>query len=250
MSIQTYLYGKNPLEEAILAQTGTSLKLIEELYITKDAQNNPKIMSLVQAAKIPYVVVTKEEIESRVGRSSIHQGICALLKNDAIYSDFKKTISDIKKQEGNKLIVVLDELEDPHNVGAIIRSAKAFGAKALVIGEHNQVEINGTVIKSASGMNFHIPIIKVGNINDAIRNLKEERFWIYGLTKEGDSKLEKTTFDEDTAIVIGSEGKGIKDLTLKLCDFKLSIRIDEDCESLNASNACAVTLYEWNKQNK
>lgn len=245
---KVYLYGKNPLKEAISAQKRGKEGLIKEVFITKNSQNEPEIMSLLQASNLSYKVVTKEEIESMVGRESVNQGICALLDEKFLYDDLNNVLEKIKDK--NSLLILLDELEDPHNVGAIIRSAKAFGAEGVIIGERNQVNINATVIKSATGMNFSIPIIKVGNINDTLRTLKEKRFWIYGLTKDGDTNLESVKFDEPTVIVVGSEGKGIREKTLDLCDFKLSIKIDKGCESLNASNASAVASYEWHKQNK
>jgi len=246
--MNTYLYGKNPLKEAILAQKRAKNTLIKEIYITKLTQNDPEIMSILQRDNLVYKVVTKEEIESMVGKDSVNQGICALLENKLLYTELNDVLNNIKSK--NSLFIILDELEDPHNVGAIIRSAVAFGASGVIIGERNQVDINATIIKSSSGMNFNIPIIKVGNINDTIRTLKEKRFWIYGLTKEGDTNLESVKFDESTVIVIGSEGKGIREKTLELCDFKLSIKISEKCESLNASNASAVASHEWFRQNK
>jgi 23S rRNA (guanosine2251-2'-O)-methyltransferase len=114
--------------------------------------------------------------------------------------------------------------------------------------EHNQTQLTGTVIKSATGMNFSIPVVRIGNINTTLLTLKEKGFWIYGLTGEGDTSLPKAIFDTATVIVIGSEGSGISKKTLEHCDFKLSIPMSERAESLNASNAVAVTLYEWAKQ--
>jgi 23S rRNA (guanosine2251-2'-O)-methyltransferase len=97
-------------------------------------------------------------------------------------------------------------------------------------------------------MNFSIPVVRIGNINTTLLTLKEKGFWIYGLTGEGDTSLPKAIFDTATVIVIGSEGSGISKKTLEHCDFKLSIPMSERAESLNASNAVAVTLYEWAKQ--
>jgi 23S rRNA (guanosine2251-2'-O)-methyltransferase len=98
-------------------------------------------------------------------------------------------------------------------------------------------------------MNFAIPIVRIGNVNTTLTKLKEKGFWTYGLTGEGDTELSTTTFDSNTILVVGSEGRGIRQKTLELCDFKLSIKTSALCESLNASNAAAVTLYEWSKQN-
>lgn len=248
MTEKVYLYGKNPLKEAILAKKRDGVQRIERLYVTKKSEADAEMMSLIQSNNLAYDVVTKEEIESMVGRESVNQGVCALLYTSALYTDLDTVLEKSKEKKGNSLFILLDKLEDPHNVGAIIRSAVAFGADAILMPEYEQAQISGSVIKSASGMNFAIPIVRIGNINTTLKQLQEKRFWVYGLTGEGDTKLEKVTFDSDAVIVIGSEGEGIRKKTLEYCDFRLSINTSALCESLNASNATAVTLYEWNKQ--
>lgn len=249
MKVSTYLYGKNPLKEAILAYKRGSPLAVEKLLLTKQAEADVDIMSLVQTNKLAYEIVTRDEIEHLVGRDAVHQGICALLKEDVLYTSLDEVLAAAKKKEKNALFVLMDELQDPHNVGAIIRSAVAFGADAILMPDHNQTQLTGTVIKSAAGMTFAIPIVRIGNINTTLEKLKANHFWTYGLAGEGDTHLDTVKFDAHTVILIGSEGEGIRAKTLELCDFKLSIRTDKKCESLNASNATAVTLYEWNKQN-
>lgn len=245
MTERTYLYGRNPLNEALAASSRTGVQTIEKLFVTKAAIEDPKVMSLIQKAKIAYTVATNHEIESIIGKDAVHQGVLALLDDRALYTSLTEVIATKKDRP---LFVLLDELQDPHNVGAIIRSAVAFGADAVLMSEHNQTQLTGTVIKSATGMNFSIPVVRIGNINTTLLTLKEKGFWIYGLTGDGDTSLPKATFDTATVIVIGSEGSGISKKTLEHCDFKLSIPMSERAESLNASNAVAVTLYEWAKQ--
>ncbi len=246
---KVYLCGKNPLKEAIFAQKRDNSHIIEKLYLTKQSESNPEIISLVQSNKISYEVVTGSEIESMSGKEVLHQGVCALLNNKSLYSDLDFILEKIKTKEGNPLFVLLDELEDPHNVGAIIRSAVAFGADAILMPEHDQTQVTTTVIKTASGMNFAIPIVRIGNINNTLEKLKEKQFWIYGLAGDGDTELNKTKFDSPTVLVIGKEGSGIRLKTLEMCDFKISIKTNPLCESLNASVATAVVLYEWRNQN-
>ena len=248
MANKVYLYGKNPLHEALLSTKRGGDLTIDKLFLTKQASEDPEIISDVQSYKIPYSVVTNQEIEHIVGTDAVHQGICALLHEELLYTPLEELLIKIKTLSRNPLLILLDELQDPHNVGAITRSAVAFGATAILIGEHSQTQLNGTVIKSASGMNFIIPIVKIGNINTIIKKLKDNGFWIYGLTGKGDTELQNANFDSPTVIIIGSEGEGIKAKTLELCDFKLSIKTNSLCESLNASNAAAVTVYEWSKQ--
>jgi 23S rRNA (guanosine2251-2'-O)-methyltransferase len=142
---------------------------------------------------------------------------------------------------------VLDELQDPHNVGAIIRSAAAFGALAVIIPEHNQAPVTGTVIKTSAGMVFRIPVVKVGNINHTLRVLKDELFTISGLVMNGSTKLKNMKFDTPTVYIVGNESEGIRQKTLELCDVTLSIPMDSRCESLNAATAASVVLYEYSR---
>ncbi len=249
MTEPVYLYGRNPLQEALMAANRGKGLSIKKLYLTKFSEDNPTIMSLVQSNKIPYVTVTSSEIESMAGKDVIHQGVCAELHESMLYTPLEEVLETVRARSKNSLLVLLDELQDPHNVGAIIRSAVAFGAQAVLLPEHSQVGITGTVIKSSSGMTFAIPIVKIGNVNTTLLKLKEKSFWAYGLTGDGDSTLSDTKFDANTLLVVGSEGTGISKKTLEHCDFKLSIKTSALCESLNASNAAAVAMYEYGKQN-
>ncbi len=248
MSEKVYLYGRNPLEEAITASKRDGVSFLEKVFLTKQAEEDSRVISLIHSNKIPYSVVTSQEIESMVGRGAVHQGVCASITTSALYRDLREVASTTG--EKHPCLVLLDELEDPHNVGAIIRSSVAFGATAILMPEHGQVGVTSTVVKTSAGAIFSIPIVKIGNINTTLITLKEKGFWIYGLTGEGKTSLHDAVFDAPTVVVVGSEGRGIREKTLDLCDFSLSIPISDACESLNASNAVAVTLYEWSKQNK
>ncbi len=245
-------YGMHPLRECFLALERDKISdkaTVLKVSITKEARERPEVMGLLQKNKIIPSVVTLDEVEHAAGKGTVHQGIVVQISHSFLYADFDEIISD--KQEGvRELIVLLDELEDPHNVGAIIRSAVAFGATAILIPEHGQVDITGTVVKTSSGMNFAIPIAKVGNVNTVLEKLKKKHYWVYGLTAEGGAQLADTSFDQKTVLVIGAEGKGIREKTLELCDFKLSIPINNLCESLNASVATAIAMYEWKRQEK
>ncbi len=247
MSTKTYLYGKNPLKEALLFGKKKSVMPIKELFLTKAAVTDDSVMSLVQSNKLEYSVVTYSEIESQIGKETVHQGVLAVLDDKVLYTSLDEVLKNVSAKD-RPLFVLLDELQDPHNVGAIIRSAFAFGADAILMPEHDQAQLTGTVIKSSAGTNFSIPIVKIGNINTTLLKLKEKGYWTYALTGDGDTSLPQAKFDTPSIIVIGSEGSGIAKKTLEHCDFRLSIPINPSCESLNASNAIAVTLYEWSKQ--
>lgn len=241
---QLYLYGRNPLIEAIKAKPHT----LQKVFLAPAAEQDGKLTGILQKHGIRHERVTDAEIESMAGRGMIHQGVCAELREKDLYTSLEDALQTAKNSPTRPCFVLLDELQDPHNVGAIIRSAAAFGAMAVLMPEYDQAQVTGTVIKASSGAVFHMPIVRIGNINTTLRKLKDAGFWIYGLDGKGETKLHATTFDADTVFVIGNEGEGIKEKTLALCDFKLSIDIGDAAESLNASNAAAVALYEWRRQ--
>jgi 23S rRNA (guanosine2251-2'-O)-methyltransferase len=241
-----YLYGRNPLKEALAkGRSG----LLERVFLTSSAETEGTLIGALQKAGLKHERVTEEEIESMVGRDATHQGVCALIDDRVLYTPLDQALAKAASDSERPLIVLLDELQDPHNVGAIIRSASAFGASAILMPEHDQVQITSTVIKTSAGAVFSIPIVRITNVNTTLRTLKDKGYWTYALEGTGDTKLHQTTFDTPVVLVVGNEGEGVRPKTLEVCDFKLSIRIGKDVESLNASNAAAVTLYEWNKQN-
>lgn len=190
----------------------------------------------------------KEDESKKVGEDAVHQGVIAVINPDQLYTPLD-TVREMLKGKKNPCVVVLDELQDPHNVGAIIRSAVAFGASAILMPEHNQAPITGAVIKTSAGMVFRVPIVMIGNVNQTVRLLKDDGFWVYGLIMGGTSPLPKTEFDTPTAFVVGNESTGIREKTLELCDITLSIPMDPRCESLNAATAASVVLYEWSRNN-
>jgi 23S rRNA (guanosine2251-2'-O)-methyltransferase len=248
MRQKLYFFGKNPLQEYVLARKRGYVEGDVEVYITRQAEGDPMVMSALQSASLPYKIVNKEEIDSLVTKDVVHQGVCIAVYENDLYTTLPEVLSRLKENK-NTLFVLLDELQDPHNVGAIIRSAVAFGASAVLLPEHNQTHLTGTVIKSASGMNFSIPVVKITNINATLLSLKEKGFWVYALTGSGDTSLATVVFDTNVLLVVGSEGVGVHKKTLEHSDFTLSIAMEKHAESLNASNATAVTLYEWYKQN-
>jgi 23S rRNA (guanosine2251-2'-O)-methyltransferase len=242
-----YLYGRNPLKEA-LAKGHKGL--LEHVYLTPAAETEASLVSALQKAELKHERVTENEIESMVGRDANHQGVCALVDDRKLYTSLEDALEKAWKDSERPLLVLLDELQDPHNVGAIIRTASAFGASAILMPEHDQVQITSTVMKTSAGAVFSIPIVRITNVNTTLRTLKDKGYWTYALEGTGDTKLHGTTFDTPVVIVVGNEGEGVRPKTLEVCDFKLSIDISKNVESLNASNAAAVTMYEWNRQQK
>jgi 23S rRNA (guanosine2251-2'-O)-methyltransferase len=236
-----YLYGKHALREAIEGNP----RIIRKLFLDSNAAADSDLVKVVRANGIAFSPM-KEDKRS-VDRDAVHQGVIAELDASALYVNLESVLSQTRA--GNPCLVLLDELQDPHNVGAIIRSAAAFGASAVLLPEHNQSPVTGAVIKASAGMAFRIPLVKIGNVNQTIRLLKEQQFWVYGLAMNGETKLKDAAFDTPTLFVVGNESTGIREKTLELCDVKLSIPMDPRCESLNAAAAASVVLYEWSRTN-
>ncbi len=233
-----YLYGKHALREIL----GTKPGAVRKVFLDASASTDKELMGLLKTHAITPSSMKGEE--RSVGADAVHQGVIALISPEKLYTPLEEALEAIKDTK-NPSIVLLDELHDPHNVGAIIRSAAAFGASAVLIPEHNQAPITGTVIKTSAGMVFRIPIVQIGNVNQTVRKLKESHgFWVYGLVMDGDTKLKNAAFDTPTLFVVGNESTGIREKTLELCDVQLSIPMQPGCESLNASVAASVVLYE------
>lgn len=237
-----YMYGRHATLEAIQNRPSA----IKKLFLSGEIIKDQNFMRHVIKHKIVYTKLKNEETKAKVGGDATHQGIIAEIQSSSLYTPLDEVIEQAKNIT-NPCIVVLDELQDPHNVGAIIRSAAAFGALAVVIPEHNQAPVTGTVIKTSAGMVFRIPIVKVGNINHTLRTLKDELFVVSGLVMNGTTKLKDMKFDSPTVYIVGNESEGIRQKTLKLCDITLSIPMDSRCESLNAATAASVVLYEYSR---
>jgi 23S rRNA (guanosine2251-2'-O)-methyltransferase len=203
-----------------------------------------ELKALARTQKVSVHVVPEKQFTKYVDDSMVHQGVVALLRSFP-YTEYEEWFESVDMDK-NPAVLLLDEVQDPYNVGAIIRSAAAFGIDAVLLPKNRQVGITGTVIKASTGTAFLVPIVKVSNVNQAIRDLQEARFWVAGLDMEGES-LGKATFDTPTVFVIGGEGKGVRRQTKELCDFLYKIPINENVESLNASVSAAIACYEWSR---
>ncbi len=238
-----YLYGKHALVEALLARP----EVVQKIFLSDENQKDAELVVLLKKHNLSFSSM-KGEAKKDVGSDAVHQGVIAVINTEKLYSTMDQALLQADKKQ-NPCIVLLDELHDPHNVGAIIRSAVAFGASAILMPKHNQSPITGVVIKTSAGMVFRVPIVLIGNVNQTIRDLKEKGYWSYGLVMNGSTKLSEAKFDSPTLIIVGNESVGIREKTLELCDIPLSIPMDERCESLNAATATSIVLYEYSRAN-
>lgn len=238
------IYGRNPVKEAYRAG-----KTIEKLYLPKGAPD-PVLSPIYKMAKEKRTVISYVDkfTMDKLSEGGNHQGVLAQI-TDFDYCTVEDIMALAKSKEEDLLIVLLDGITDPHNLGAIVRSAECFGAHGIVIPKHRSAGVNDTVVKVASGATEHMLIAKVTNINDTIRMLKEHNVWVYATDFDGKApKL--TNMTGNIAIVIGSEGEGIKKLTKELCDDTITIPEYGKINSLNASVATGIILYEAVRQRK
>lgn len=237
--------GKHPVFTAIkrgrrkiyeILATQNSLPEIKNFLNKNSLQNFASVIKLVD----------NNAIENLVGKQQPHQGL--LLKASRLpvknQIDLLEELYEIPEGEKLPTLLLLDQISDPHNVGAIIRSAASFGVKKVIFCEHNAPQENATIIKSSAGTIDFVDLVVVTNFNNLIEKLKKIGYWCIGLAGEGKAKLSEMREFKNIALVVGSEGNGIRDLVKKNCDLLVRIEIDQEVESLNASVAAAIALYE------
>ncbi len=242
---KVYIYGRHALKEAL----AHAPQAVRRVFLSPD-MDDAELRALVKKADITPGALKSGEANQMVGRETAHQGVVAIMNTNALmvpFGEFMNTLtaSGRKAPGADTLLVLLDELTDPHNVGAIIRSAAAFGATGVLIPSHNQAPITGAVVKTSAGMVFRLPLVAIGNVNQAVDALKKAGFRSYGLVMNGATALAAEPFDAPALIIVGNEGEGIREHTLARCDVHLRIPMDSRAESLNASVSAAVTLYQW-----
>ena len=242
LSLENIIYGRNSVLELLKA----SKRTVNKLMVSQTARGSvvTEIISLAKQKCIAVHTVPPEKLDRFSEKS---QGI-AVEVSPTEYIELEDLIKQ-SKSSPKSLLVILDGIEDPHNLGAIIRNCVVFGANGVIIPKWRAAGVNETVSKASAGAVEHISISKVANINQAIDLLKENNFWIVGAENGGQS-LEDSDLSFPLAIIIGSEGFGLHSLTKRCCDFLISIPQKNAISSLNASCACAVILYEIYKKRK
>lgn len=238
MKEMNLIYGKNPVIEAIRAKKAIKVFLINNF-------NDQKIISLIKDNHLPIANVSPLEMDKMC--DGVHQGVAAELKPYQTVS-LEEIIIRAKKKE-KKIIVMLDNISDPHNLGAIIRSADVFEAAGIVLPKHNSVSLSATVAKTSAGAINYVPVAVVNNLNQAIKTLKEEGYWVVSTDGSAEISYSSLKYDFPTVVVIGSEGKGVSPLVLKNSDYIVKIPQFGHVNSLNASVAAGILLAEVHKSN-
>lgn len=227
--------GRNSVVEALRSNTLT----VNSLMVEKGAANSIIALAREQGVKISFVDRSVLDKESIAGK---HQGYIADV-TDYIYCD----VEDIIAASEHPFVVILDGINDPHNFGSIIRTCECSGVDGIIIGKNRQVAVTDTVARCSAGAVSHVKIARVTNVNNAIKQLQQAGVWVYALDMDGE-EITKSNLTGSVALVVGNEGDGISQLTRNLCDGVLSLKLKGKVNSLNASVACGVALYEVVRQ--
>lgn len=235
-----YIFGKHAVEEALSHRP----ELIKELHIENGFTDDKIFSKLSRLGTVIPKVLNPKRLPGGLRSEAVHQGIIAGISVSDLMVPYKDFMQSLPLTP-DTCFLILGEVQDPHNVGAVIRSAAAFGITAVLIPPHNQAPVTGTVVKVSAGMAFRIPLIEIRNVNATMTDLKGRGFWIYGLAGEGATDVTKEQFTKPTAFVLGNEGVGLREKTRTTCDTLISIPIHPQCESLNAAASAAIVLYAW-----
>jgi 23S rRNA (guanosine2251-2'-O)-methyltransferase len=238
------IFGINSVSEALKARG----RAFEWVGVAKE-RHDLRLQKLIQECRSKSVAVRflpRPELD-RMARTASHQGVVAVTSRK-VYGDLDDVLG--AKRGEHSLVVVLDGVEDPHNLGAILRTAEAAGANGVVIPERRAVGVTPAVAKSSAGASEHLPVAKVTNISRTLEELKSKGLWIVGLDERAKQNYDEVDYNMDCALVLGAEGKGLHDLVARKCDFLVSIPMLGHVSSLNVSVAAGVVLYEIVRQGR
>jgi 23S rRNA (guanosine2251-2'-O)-methyltransferase len=216
----------NPLERIVIAQGAGGPRLQE-------------IIDLARRASVPIRFEPRAALD-KLASSAAHQGVIAL--------GAARKYADLESVSSSRMLVVLDGVEDPHNLGAIVRTAHAAGAGAVIIPERRAAGVTDAVAKAAAGALEHLPLVRVTNINRTLEELKERGMWIYGLDERGTTNYDQVEYAERSVLVLGGEGKGLHEQVRKHCDLLVRIPLAGKISSLNVSVATGIVLFDWKRR--
>lgn len=222
---------------------------LDHIWLVASLQKDSRFQPLLQQAKQQGTVIQKTDPQhlNRLSQGGNHQGIVAQMAAYQ-YQDLEDLVAAAKAATDFPVLIAADGITDPHNLGAIIRTAEAFRTQGLVIPQRRSASVCATVAKVAAGALENLAVSRVVNLNRALEWLKDEGFWIYGTAVEGSIPIHQVRFTEPTVLVVGSEGSGIRPLTQKVCDTLVSIPLSGQTQSLNVSVATGIAVYEIDRQ--
>ncbi len=232
------IMGKNPVIEALKSGRSVNKVMVSE-QLNSNAQG--KLQHLAKEAGTIVQKVPKTKLDQLTSEN--HQGVIAYVASYQ-YASLDELFQHAKTKKEDPFFIILDELEDPHNLGSILRTADAAGVHGVIIPKRRSVGLTATVAKTAAGAIEHIPVARVTNIANTIDELKEKNVWVVGTEAEATEDYRKLDGTLPIALVIGNEGKGISRLVKKKCDWTVSLPMKGKVSSLNASVACSLLLYE------
>ena len=239
MGKENIIVGRNPVTEAL-----RSGREIDKLMVSSEEGSMKKILALAKERRIPVMKVEKSAID-RIAEGKAHQGVAAYVSAYA-YAELEDIFRVAEERGEDPFIIILDNLEDPHNLGAIMRTAECAGAHGIIIPKRRACGLTEVVAKASAGAIEYMPCVKVTNIAQTIEELKERGIWVAACDMGG-TEYYKADLKGKLAVVIGSEGFGISRLVKEKCDFVVSMPMVGRITSLNASNAAAVIIYEVRK---
>lgn len=238
------IYGRNPVRAAL--QTGRSLNriLIADGVARQDIAD---ILDLAREQGVVFQFVDRRQLDRLVtGR---HQGIIATVAGHQ-YAEMTDILAASRRSGSLPFLVLLDGIQDPHNLGAIVRTADAVRADGVVIPRRNATGLTAAAVKASAGTAAHVPVARVANMNNAMQALRDEGVWLMGLATDGPSLFDAVDYTVPVAVVIGGEGKGLRPLVRRNCDEVVRLPIAGHADSLNASVAAALVLYEVFRQRR
>ena len=237
------LVGRNAVLEALRSGRG-----INKLLVAKGDREGSvtEILALAKERGIPVQMVERSKISSMVGDMR-HQGVLAHVAPVA-YAELEDILKLAAERGEQPLLLLLDELEDPHNLGALMRTADAMGVHGILMPKRRSVPLNATVAKTSAGAVEYVPVVRIGNIAQTLKALKEKGCWVAGADMEGREPCYEANLTGPLVLVVGSEGKGMSRLTKESCDFLVRIPMAGKINSLNASVAGSILMYEAMKQ--
>ena len=239
-----YIVGRNPVIEHL--QRGT--QAVEKIWIAEGNTHSRirHIVTMAEKAGIPIKCCTRRELD-RLEPSVPHQGVIAHIR-PARYDDLSSILAKIERNQQNALLIMLDNIQDPRNLGAILRTAEAVNAEAVIIPKNRAVGITAAVHKASAGASTYVPIVKVANIAHTIDRLKDGGIWVAGAAEDASCLYTDADFRVPLCLVLGSEGKGLRRLVKQKCDYLVHLPMLGKIDSLNVSVAAGILLYEVIRQ--